>query len=248
MKGMQEEWLQPMKNLKDAQIGIYPRRNPLREFVEEAATRYDPDPEHNKRVTSFAMVLFDGLRPMHGYGYGERGLLQVAARLHDIGKHRAVSGDHHKLSRDMILEFDIPGFTEQDRLACSLIARYHTKALPNPSRHRQFASLDYDRQQIVEWLAGILRVADGLDCSHFGTIDRVKCGIGPGAIHLWLDTAGDCRRQIERARQKGELLVHKAGRPIQYLYGLGPFRRHSEDRPYASFRNTRGPLRSLSLQ
>jgi exopolyphosphatase/guanosine-5'-triphosphate,3'-diphosphate pyrophosphatase len=204
-------------------------------FVEEAAVRYDPDPAHNKRVTFFAMALFDGLRPLHEFGPGERRLLQIAARLHDIGKSRVASGDHHKLSRDMILEFNFPGLREEDHLACSLIARYHTKALPNPSRHRQFASLNSDRQNLVEWLSGVLRVADGLDCAHSGVVSRLECEIEPGAIKVRLKATDDCRRQVERARQKQELLVQKAGRPIQYLCGSRSFRRFAEDGEYRSF-------------
>jgi len=123
-------------------------------FVLKTARTYDPDPAHNEQVTTLALDLFDGLRGLHGYGPAERRLLETAARLHDIGWSRVVSGKHHKLSRDMILELDIPGLDERDRLLCALIARYHTKALPDASRHRRFASLDRDRRDLVEWLAG----------------------------------------------------------------------------------------------
>src|SRR5512139_1495663 len=135
-------------------------------FVVKAARTYDPDVAHSEHVTVLALVLFDGLRGLHGYGPGERRLLEIAGRLHDIGWSRVVSGKHHKLSRDMVLELDIPGLDERDRLVCALIARYHTKALPDASRHREFASLGSDGRELVEWLAGILRVSDGLDCNH----------------------------------------------------------------------------------
>jgi exopolyphosphatase/guanosine-5'-triphosphate,3'-diphosphate pyrophosphatase len=198
--------------------------------------RYDPDPAHNKQVTLLALALFDGLGPLHKYGPGERRLLQIAARLHDIGKSRDVSGKHHKRSRDMILEFDIPALKEEDQLACSLIARYHTKSLPDPSQHRQFASLESDRQDLVEWLSGVLRVADGLDCAHSGVVGRLECEIEPWAINISLLASGDCRRQIERAREKEQLLVQKAGRPIQYLFGSSYFRRYSENDEHKSLR------------
>ena len=139
-------------------------------FVVKTARTHDPDPAHNEQVTTLALALFDGLRSLHGYGPTERRLLEIAARLHDIGWSRAVSGKHHKLSRDLILELDIPGLDEQDRLVCALIARYHTKALPDASRHQRFASLDPDRRELVEWLAGMLRVADGLDCTHANNV------------------------------------------------------------------------------
>jgi len=184
-------------------------------FVVRTERTYDPDPAHSEHVTTLALSLFDGLRALHGYGPGERRLLEIAGRLHDIGWSRVVSGKHHKVSRDLILELDIPGLEERDRLLCALIARYHTKALPDESRHRQFASLDSDRRGLVEWLAGMLRVADGLDCTHARVVGRLACEVGDKAITVHLEAAGDCRMEVEGARKKQDLLERKTGRRIQ---------------------------------
>jgi exopolyphosphatase/guanosine-5'-triphosphate,3'-diphosphate pyrophosphatase len=185
-------------------------------LVHETAKTYDPDPPHSERVTNLAFALFDGLGALHGYGAAERRLLEIAGRLHDIGWSRVVSGKHHKLSRDMILELDIPGLDKRDRETCALIARYHTKALPDASRHRGFASLDGRRRKLVEWLAGMLRVADGLDCSHAGAVEGLACEVDQKAIVIHLQSAGDCRTEIEGARQKQDLLEGKAERRIEY--------------------------------
>ena len=185
-------------------------------FVIKTARTYDPDPAHNEQVTMLALALFDGLRVLHGYGPGERRLLTIAARLHDIGWSRVVSGKHHKLSCNMIQELDIPGLDEQDRFACALVARYHTKALPDASRHRRFKSLDNDRRTAVEWLAGMLRVADGLDCNHAHLIRRLTCTVSGKVITIHLEVAGDCWRELEGARQKQNLLANKAERTIEY--------------------------------
>ena len=64
-------------------------------FVIKTARTYDPDPAHSEQVTALALALFDGLRLLHGYGPGERRLLEIAGRLHDIGWSGAVSGKHH---------------------------------------------------------------------------------------------------------------------------------------------------------
>jgi exopolyphosphatase/guanosine-5'-triphosphate,3'-diphosphate pyrophosphatase len=186
------------------------------QFVVKTARAYDPDPAHNEQVTTLALALFDGLCGLHEYGPSERRLLEIAGRLHDVGWSRVVSGKHHKLSRDLILELDIPGLDERDRFLCALIARYHTKALPDASRHRQFASLDPTRRELVEWLAGILRVADGLDCSHARTIGRLACDISDKAVAIRLEAAGDCRTEVGGARKKQDLLEQKTGRRIEY--------------------------------
>jgi exopolyphosphatase/guanosine-5'-triphosphate,3'-diphosphate pyrophosphatase len=185
-------------------------------FVREAAKTYDPDPAHSERVTILALALFDGLGGLHGYGPAERRLLEIAGRLHDIGWSRAVSGKHHKLSRDLILEIPIPGLDKRDQLTCALIARYHTKAMPDASRHRRFASLEPDRRELVEWLAGMLRVADGLDCNHARVVERLGCEVRGKAIVIHLQSAGDCRTEVEGARQKHDLLEGMTGRRIEY--------------------------------
>ena len=185
-------------------------------FVSEMARTHDPDPDHNEQVTTLALGLFDGLRRLHGFGATERRLLEIAGRLHDIGWARVVAGRHHKLSRDMIQELAIPGIDQQERLLCALIARYHTKALPDASRHRQFASLDFRQREVIEWLAGILRVADALDCTHADAVRRLFCEVGRQTITIHLEVTGDCRMEVEGARQKQELLVRKTGKEIIY--------------------------------
>ena len=185
-------------------------------FVTEMARTHDPDPAHNEQVTTLALALFDGLRALHGFGPEERRLLEIAGRLHDIGWSRVVTGKHHKLSRDMIQELDIPGMDKQERFLCALIARYHTKALPDASRHRQFASLNPRRRELIEWLAGILRVADALDCTHANAVRRLACKVDGKSITIHLEVTGDFRVELERVRQKQDLLVRKAGREIVY--------------------------------
>jgi exopolyphosphatase / guanosine-5'-triphosphate,3'-diphosphate pyrophosphatase len=188
-------------------------------FVRKTVQALDPDPAHSEQVTALALALFDGLRTLHGYGPGERRSLEIAARLHDIGWSRAASGKHHKLSRDLILELDIPGVDEADRFLCALVARYHTKALPDKSRHRGFASLDARRRQLVEWLSGLLRLADGLDGNHAKSISGLAFEVGGKTLTVHLQAAGDCRMEVDRARQKQELLERKTGRRIQYRCG-----------------------------
>jgi len=185
-------------------------------FVIKTAQTYDPDPAHSEQVTALALALFDGLRALHEYGPTERRLLEIGGRLHDVGWSRVVSGKHHKLSRDLILELDIPGLDERNRLLCALVARYHTKAMPDASRHRRFASLDPDRRELVEWLAGILRVADGLDRTHAKVIEGLACDVKGKVVAIRLKAAGDCRTEIEGARKKQDLLERKTGRRIEY--------------------------------
>jgi exopolyphosphatase/guanosine-5'-triphosphate,3'-diphosphate pyrophosphatase len=192
------------------------KKNATMSFVIKTALTYDPDPAHNEHVAMLALALFDGLSSLHGYGLNERRLLEIAARLHDIGWSRVVSGKHHKLSGEMIQGLDIPGLGDKDLLTCALIARYHNKSLPDASRHRLFASLGSGRRAVVEWLAGMLRVADGLDNNHAGLVRRLSCEVGGRVIRIHLECTGDCRGELGKAAQKQELLILKAGRSLEY--------------------------------
>ena len=192
------------------------KRDATISFVSKTVRTFDPDPAHNKQVTLLSLALFDGLRPLHRYGRKERLLLMIAARLHDIGWSRAVAGKHHKRSAELIQDLDIPGLGRGDRLMCALIARYHTKALPDAARHRRFASLNGSRREVVEWLAGILRLADGLDCLHESNIKGLTCTVNDKEVIIHLEAKGDIRMELKRAGQKQDLLAKKTGRKINY--------------------------------
>jgi len=192
------------------------KRDATMSFVIDAARTHDPDPEHSEMVTGLALALFDGLKTLHGYGPAERRLLEIASRLHDIGWSRVVSGKHHKMSARMICDLGIPELDEKDRQIVALIARYHTKAVPDSSRHRRFGSLRPDRRELVEWLAGMLRVADALDSRHANAVKKLACEISDELITMHLKVVGGCKAEIEEARRKGALLVRKAARRIRY--------------------------------
>jgi exopolyphosphatase/guanosine-5'-triphosphate,3'-diphosphate pyrophosphatase len=143
-------------------------------------------------------------------------LLEVAAMLHDIGWSRAMTKGHNKHSRDMILEADLQGLSAGDRLLCALAARYHRKAEPDASRHRRFASLDARDRNVVEWLGGIIRVADGLDRSHLGAVESISCEIGTETIVFHLTGSGIHGEDLFGARRKMALLERKTERTIEY--------------------------------
>jgi exopolyphosphatase/guanosine-5'-triphosphate,3'-diphosphate pyrophosphatase len=184
--------------------------------VDEISRTYDSDPGHNEQVAALALDIFDALSPLHRFGPSERRLLEISSRMHDIGWSQTVIKKHHKLSGDMILGMDIPGMDERDKVACALIARYHTKALPDASKHPRFAALSPKRRNLVEWLAAILRVADALDSSHTSVVRRLRLQINDGDLILHLNTKGDCWDEIRRARRKEDLLVKKSGRSMVY--------------------------------
>ena len=192
----------------------------------ETAEAFDPNPSHSLHIAELSLVIFDGLAAVHGYGPNERRLLEIAARLHDIGWSIGLGAGHHKQSARIIRKSSIPGLDEKDREVCALTARFHTKSIPDAKRHRRFAELDDERKErrsgdgkdLVEWLAGILRVADGLDSRHKKSVRSISCEVTIKTVRLHLDSPrNDCRKEIERAMKKHALLVKKTNRDIEYL-------------------------------
>jgi exopolyphosphatase/guanosine-5'-triphosphate,3'-diphosphate pyrophosphatase len=142
------------------------------EAARALADRYDPDPEHAVQVCSTAEALFDATRGLHGLGREHRRLLTAAALMHDVGL-ATQPAQHHKGSRDLILETKLPGFTEEEVKILACTARYHRKAHPQPG-HRVYGDLGDEARQVVAKLAAILRIADGLDRSHLGATTDLR--------------------------------------------------------------------------
>jgi exopolyphosphatase/guanosine-5'-triphosphate,3'-diphosphate pyrophosphatase len=174
------------------------------------------DQHHLAQVTKLALALFDKLPDLHGLGARERLLLEITAILHDIGWSRTTDGGHHKHSRDMILEAELPGLTEDERTLCALIARYHNKAEPDVKQHKGFAALKKKERALVSWLAAILRVADGLDCTHRCAVRIGECELGRKRLTISLAARGECVGEISGAEKKSKLFERMADRELVF--------------------------------
>jgi exopolyphosphatase/guanosine-5'-triphosphate,3'-diphosphate pyrophosphatase len=185
-------------------------------LVTAIASIFDRDPDHSARVTEFSLAIFEDLYPLHSYSPAERRLLEMASLMHDIGYSKPEQKPHNKISRDLILKMNIPGMSDLDKLTFALVTQFHTGELPDANEHRHFSELPEERKEVVEWLAGILRVADALDHQHLNVVNRVNAEIGKQHIVFSLDANANCQKQIKRAHEKEELLVKKSRKAIKY--------------------------------
>jgi exopolyphosphatase/pppGpp-phosphohydrolase len=174
-----------------------------RELVEGIAIQYHDDRDHTRQVAWIALRIFDDLKPLHGLGASERKFLEYAALLHDTGWSGGRKG-HHKRSYEIILHDPGLPFKDRDRRVIGAIARYHRKALPDPS-HREYLALDTSDRRIVQVLAAILRVADGLDVSHQNLIRAISCQEKPGAVICRCRASGPADTEKMSAEKKSDL-------------------------------------------
>ena len=102
-----------------------------------------------------------------------RNYLEAAALLHDIG-YVINSKSHNKESQKLILEHGFKEFNDTETKIISCIARYHRGSLPDKREHEIYNTLDKQERKIVKRLAGMLRIADGLDRAHLSLIKKIK--------------------------------------------------------------------------
>ena len=187
------------------------RRTPRRELCSEAAKQSlrfaetaGYEKAHTEQVRALALTMFDGLKALHGLGGEDRGLLEQAAILHDIGWAEGGKG-HHKAVRDMILSapsliFDSP----VKRVIVALVARYHKGSCP-AREHRYYADLSGADRLRVDKLAAILRIADGLDRSHAAAVKDLSIKTLPGKIKLRIKARSVSGADDAAAKKKADL-------------------------------------------
>jgi len=145
-----------------------------RRSVVRLAEMMDDEPEHSAHVAELALDLFDGTEDFHHLGDDARELLEAAALLANVGLFVSHS-KHHKHTYYVIRNSDhLSGFTDHEIEMVALVARYHRKSAPS-AKHQEFAALRPIDQSTVRALAGILRVAIGLDRTHAGLVTAVEC-------------------------------------------------------------------------
>jgi exopolyphosphatase/guanosine-5'-triphosphate,3'-diphosphate pyrophosphatase len=190
------------------------RERSVREFAE----RSHYEEHHARQVQRLALQLFDTLGPRLGCEPGDRVILADAALLHDVGYHISYN-KHHKHSYHLILHADFLGMNPEEQVAIANIARYHRGPRPK-KKHRNFGGLDGAIRDRIERLAAILRVADGFDRGHVGTVEKIKV--------RWLDRAlrltpvptshtHSLRLELWGASRKSDLLARVAGLPVEVV-------------------------------
>jgi exopolyphosphatase/guanosine-5'-triphosphate,3'-diphosphate pyrophosphatase len=182
--------------------------------------KYRFDRTHGHHVAMLAVRLFDQLREEHGLGDRERLLLQVAALLHDIGLYVSLRA-HHKHAQYLLAASQIFGLTDEETALVSNVARYHRRALPQPT-HLPYVALDRRDRLIVNQLAAILRVANALDAEH---LQKVKDATLLHTDRVWtlqLDGDGDLTMEQLAATSRGDLFAQTFGRELIIRLGVAP--------------------------
>jgi exopolyphosphatase/guanosine-5'-triphosphate,3'-diphosphate pyrophosphatase len=195
-------------------------RDISRRSVRLMADLMDEEPEHSAHVARLALSLFDQTQVLHGLDETHREYLEAGALLANVGLFVSHSR-HHLHSYYLIRNTErLAGFTDTEIEIIAQLARYHRKSSPNPS-HPEFAALPPADQAVVRTLAGILRIAIGLDRSHearvAGTrVSRRSRGLVVTAIP---EPEADLELELYAANERKELLEAALGVPVAIVAG-----------------------------
>jgi exopolyphosphatase/guanosine-5'-triphosphate,3'-diphosphate pyrophosphatase len=184
--------------------------------IERLAAVCSGEAEHGRQVAHLAGRLFEQLATALGLEPGDRELLQWAARLQDVGY--VINYDqHHKHSYHLIRNARLPGIRPQDLEIVANVARYHRGALPK-KKHENLARLSADEQHRVERLAGILRLAGGLDRSRSQQVRDVRVAVDDDAVRVEVVADADPLVDIWGAERRTDLFERAFRLPVHVVW------------------------------
>ncbi len=177
------------------------------------ARRCHTPESHSMHVAHLALRLFDQTKRIHHLGDQERTWLEYAAILHDVG-YLINPRQHHKHTYYLIKHSDLSGLTAEDIEVIANVARYHRKALPT-LKHEEFDALPPRLQRIVKILASLLRIADGLDRTHFSLVHAVNVRFGK-QITIEVHLTGDAEMELWAAKSRADLFEQIFRRQVRF--------------------------------
>ena len=122
--------------------------------VADLARRYHVDSTHAANVAETAQLLFDQVAAAWGLDEEHGRLLRWSAALHEIGMDVSHS-QYHKHGHYLLLNMDLAGFSQSDKLRLALIVRAHRRKFPE----LEFDAVSSDERKTLVRLAVLLRLA-----------------------------------------------------------------------------------------
>ncbi|MCA1927592.1 MAG: HD domain-containing protein [Calditerrivibrio sp.] len=143
--------------------------------------KYNLDETHAKKVSYFAIKLFNELQEIHSLGENEKFLLEASAILHDIGYYIDIH-NHHEHSAYIINSFKMPGYDKRDMKLISIISFMHREKKIRSDD--TLSRLTPNELLTVKKLVALLKIADSLDASHMQIIQDINLSISDTMIRI----------------------------------------------------------------
>jgi len=176
--------------------------------------RFQHDDRHPRHVAMLSLQLFDALRPWHNLGVREREWLHFAALLHDIGSTVAYDG-HARHSAYLIRQAGLRGLTADEVALVALVAQHHGAARPKKKREPAYAERTREERLAVRWLSAILRVAEGLDRSHYQLVRGLEVRLRRERFQILVDTRRHAQLELWAGERRSADLAKLLGLPVE---------------------------------
>ena len=186
-----------------------------KDLIYEYSHIYPGGADHTLQVVHLSLQLFDQLQAVHQRAQGERNLLEYGAVLHDIGWKWGKEG-HAKRSALLIHSSEQLPLTMEERGTIGLLARSH-RGKTRFEQSGYFGLLLQEQQETIRLLAGILRVADGLDGLHRSRVTALRCNVADDKVICTMVASSDCSEEISLARKKADVLEQAIGKRFQFF-------------------------------
>lgn len=195
------EWISDPKALREgAVLGL--------------AERFSYQAEHAATVQRLALAVFDQTVDLHGLEPADRELLAHAALLHDVGEHVAME-DHDRHGAYLVMNGKLRGFSPQEVAMLASMCRFHRRGSPHKAGFAPFDGLPEDARSRTTALVAILRVADALDRSHSGSVERVEVEVAKDVVRLELYAPDGAEVEVWGLNRKGGLMEDVLGRRLE---------------------------------
>lgn len=187
-------------------------RNQIVRSAISLGRKFDFDEPHARAVAELGRRLFDELSDEHRLDSRFEVILYVAALLHEIGLFINVQSNH-KHALYLIRNSEIFGLSKSDKLLVGMVARYHRRAVPQPS-HDMYRTLDRDDRVAVSKLAAVLRLAIALDDTRSGRIRDIACARERKRLVITVPGVDDVSLEQIAMRQNAGLFQDVYGVPV----------------------------------
>lgn len=174
------------------------------------------DPPHAMQVATLALQLFDQLKPLHGFGNREAELFEFGVLLHNVGEH-GEDRDQHIRTAALIRESKLPGFSADELNAMGVIAAAHT------IQHQReleawLATVPPAYREMVEKLAPIARLADGMDANHEQTVRWVEAIFDEDKkLIIRMQSRTKAKSEVHATRERSHLMERVYGFTVEVL-------------------------------
>jgi len=184
-----------------------------RRSVVRLVRRFGGTASHSEQVAKTSLRLFDQLKARLGLRSETREWLEYAALLHDVG-HLIDHDEHHRHSHYLIVNSELFGFRRDEVEAIGQIAlHHHRKGMPKPD-DAGGEPLPAEVWRQVRGAAAILRLAEGLDRSHYAAVKDLRVVPRSGRVAIELATQNDAALELWEARRRTELLEKLLGAEV----------------------------------